>query len=423
MKHILDEAKYRDLNYKNIKEFELNVPFIPKNYGNYIAKYVTRHVEKLKLEIVKQDLYDWINKIGYSNALHLLHSLGNVKDACIRWNPDRTYERQSTDSKSDMTILYSLLHALKEGNKGYCSSIFSDSYGGGISMRYNSKHDLYLECKLNYSDYYLPNGQDLRESERNMEMNGSSRVVEIALPDYSISTIGPEVINHMVVNMNDTQPELLLKFLQYALTNCPNLEYFSYNLIGYPKCGIYIGTDIQNSRFKREEHNRIPNTTQENIKVVKTRNILPSKEMLELMNTYIPGMDTLVCGFDSPYDTPTKNVPVIDLMECKNLSMMIIDVRLLGDYISFIEIDCSGISNYYSLEMDNSSPTFNSVTMEFMEELLKDDKINSKSIVIKCDKHVHFKFYFKYTRIADIINRKLIHKNEASFEAFKYFMH
>lgn len=71
-------------------------------------------------------MYNWIAKIGYDNVLNLLGDLSTVKDATITWNSNMYSEREYTDRESDMTIFYSLLHAIKGGDKVYCGGQFSD---------------------------------------------------------------------------------------------------------------------------------------------------------------------------------------------------------------------------------------------------------------------------------------------------------
>ncbi|KAI7893998.1 uncharacterized protein EV154DRAFT_499873 [Mucor mucedo] len=412
IKNVLDKTKHWKLDYKNLKEFEIDVPSFQKNYADYIAKNVTRHVERLSLKISKLDLYDWMDRIGYYNALSLFNSFGSVEDTRISWNPDQDYKRQYSNSKSDMTIFYSMLNALKGDNRVYCACQFSDFHGGYKSIQYNtSKNNLYFEYGLNHLDFYHTGDTDL-----------SSRMAGVVLPDYSMSTIGPEIINSMVVNIHDAHSDLLLKFLQHALTNCPNLEYFLYKSMKHPRCDICICTDIHSLGTRRKGENKLSDTTQENIKVVKTQNMLPSKEILQLLNNYVPAMNTLVCGHNSPYDTPLADVALIDLTGFSNLSLVIIDIRLLyvdSPGVCVVEMEYSSKDRgYYLFEMNDDGLALKSVTIKDIEE----QKDIIRSTLIKCDIHVNFEFYFKYTRVANIINGNLIPKNEVFCDSYGFFM-
>ncbi|KAG2214333.1 hypothetical protein INT47_000889 [Mucor saturninus] len=195
--------------------------------------------------------------------------------------------------------------------------------------------------------------------------------------------------------------------------------------MGYPKGNICICPDIYIDTFRREREYRVLNTTQENLKVIKTQNIIPSTEMLQLLNNYVPAMETLVCGYDSPYDAPLVDVALLDLTKSRKLSLIIIDIQFLcvdSPDVCYIEMEYSSKDcSYYLLEMNDNGLALNSVTIENIEEQSNKDGAIILSILIKCHIHVHFKFYCEYTRVADIINGELIQKNEVSYDSFVLF--
>lgn len=52
----------------------------------------------------------------------------------------------------------------------------------------------------------------------------ASKEIYIVTLDQQLSTVGPEIINHMKVEMSNNEVGLILNFLYYALIYFPNLQ-------------------------------------------------------------------------------------------------------------------------------------------------------------------------------------------------------
>lgn len=401
----IDEAEHRIVD-SNIKNMEIVGRSIPKNYIHHIANYVTPRIRSLKLVNTRQDLYDWINEIGYDNVLHLLNNMRNVKrDARIIWNSNRTTQLESTDKKSDMNVFYSLLHAIKGEDKIYCSSLFTD-YRKTKRIHYTSKSHLYFEYGLKHHDIY--NDLDIEAEINSDEDDYSTRrpyYIDIASPDRSKSTIGPEIINDMKVDMSATEPNLVFQFLDYALSHCPNLQRFSFNMWNTPNLGLSIGNNINTDKSNwMNQKAKLTHTTQETMKVVKTRNIFPSNEMLSLLNKYIPAMKILLCGLKT-YCSRQRNIyEYTDFRLLANLELVQFDAHFFVRYRvnkTFITIEFSERQHiYYCLEIVNEKLKVTIVSFDYMNE----QTINHWDYrsTIKCLEHVKFLVCLKNSRATEI---------------------
>ncbi|KAI7890262.1 uncharacterized protein EV154DRAFT_512018 [Mucor mucedo] len=228
------------------------------------------------------------------------------------------------------------------------------------------------------------------------------------MPNRFISTIGPEVIHEMNVMMCDTNPNLPLEFLRYALTNCPNLQHFSYKSMNSPDYGIYIGTDPEViSQFVREKKDT-SNTIQENIKVIKLKDMKPSNEFLDLMRTYMPATEAFICGLDDFEDQANESFEA-DLTAFKQLNSVQLSARFLcekGRDTTFLEIQFLDKNwEYYCLIISDAALSVTKTTLKQMNEQLSGENKMFGKAVIKCLKRVKFALtYYDYHSVFTIID-------------------
>ncbi|KAG2214331.1 hypothetical protein INT47_000887 [Mucor saturninus] len=311
IKDILDNEASNAKNVKcSLKKMVISGASIPKYYSRYIIDYVSPYLDVFNLNMYEHDMYDWVDYIGYENALNLLRNMNTIEEAGVRWHPDKYYERTSTDTGSDATIFFTLLNAFKGDKQLYCKADYGDFRSPHKGM-VHTKDELRVEYGLSYHDYLQINENVQNDSDEDgdeeTDVRPSNRTVHIKLPDTSISSIGPEIIHHLSVTMCNSNPDLPVNFLRYAFLNCPNLQYFFYYSMNDPYYHICIGNSIDIGSHSQEKKNSLTNTAQENITVAKFQNMLPSEEIMELLNTYSPRIETIVCGCKNRYTDPPKS--------------------------------------------------------------------------------------------------------------------
>ncbi|KAI8085698.1 hypothetical protein BDF21DRAFT_486895 [Thamnidium elegans] len=176
------------------------------------AEYLPESVERLCIRIQDIDVNDWMNDVSVNNTLKLMERMNKLPDASLHWTPDKEYETEhENNGESDMTIFFKILKAFKGNKKASCAS-FSDFRSVHNSMHFSGE-DLHFHYGLNYADLY------------------NERVLEFAIPDKTVSVIGPEIISNLEFYI---YTELTFKLLQYSLTNCPNLQHVEYKGMSSP---------------------------------------------------------------------------------------------------------------------------------------------------------------------------------------------
>ncbi|KAI7895314.1 uncharacterized protein EV154DRAFT_548300 [Mucor mucedo] len=81
----------------------------------------------------------------------------------------------------------------------------------------------------------------------------ASKEIYIVTLDQQLSTVGPEIINHMKVEMSNNETTKI----------------------------------------------KLTNTTRQNIKVVKTQNMIPSSNVLNVLREYVPDIKIIICVRDT----------------------------------------------------------------------------------------------------------------------------
>ncbi|KAG2213991.1 hypothetical protein INT47_001261 [Mucor saturninus] len=274
----------------------------------------------------------------------------------------------------------------------YCRAI----YDGHLSeMKYFSltpDDHLCFKYSLKESDYYLPTTNQDFEQEDSLTRRTQSEIF-----NRSTSIIGPEVIHDMIVFLEFADSNLPLEILQYALINCPNLQKFwcdshddnfhTILLDAYLKTGNGIVKGIQNS----------PDTAQENIKVIRTENIVPSKELLCHIHQYLPAIERLVCLLDD-MTNPHVGLFKVDLTAFIYLKLFQLAVQWFGDdsqNTACLEIQFSDKDwEYYHLRRSNPDLTVTKTTLELNERISSSEHGVIRKVIVKCRKHVKFELSF-----------------------------
>ncbi|KAG2214259.1 hypothetical protein INT47_000815 [Mucor saturninus] len=422
VKAILDEPDPEKLDHKLV-EMKIVVPSITKNYAKYIINYISPYVDRLVLIMKGVDLCDWIHEIGHDTVLDLLRSFDTTTTSfSINWLPGKNYKRHSIHDDSDTTIFFSLLHALRGNKRMFCDGDYGDINPLHKSIQYSPETGLHVKYGLGYFDYCF---QTMQNTGVGTDTDPSNRSILVALPNNSVSTIGPEIIHSLQIEMRDRDPALHMKFLQYALSNYPNLQYFYYHSIicGYQ---ILLGPDTKARRHGLENRNSLTNTLKENIKAIKIRNMLPSEELIYLIRTYMPDFKTLICGGKPPSMDQATCINV-DLTELRHLNSIYLDATCLDvreTHTVFMGIQCyGGVQTYYSLGIKKNRCTIDSIPLDYMEQQTRREDINTQATIFQCGRRdIKFVVFYGYDRIAEIVNGQLVQLRKTKHIDFGLFV-
>ncbi|KAI9242975.1 hypothetical protein EDC94DRAFT_666276, partial [Helicostylum pulchrum] len=253
------------------------------------------------------DLYDWIDQVGVDNALKLAEVMSKLSSAPIKWIPYKEYRTEHENiGESDMTIFFKILNAFKGDKKVSCTASFSDFRSVHNSMMF-SGGNLSFYYGLNYADLFDDGGED--------------RVFELAVPDRTISVIGPEVINNSTFFICITDSELAFKVLKYSLTNCTHLQSLEINGVNSPRQECILSSSIDRFHKRVEKYNPSAILT-EALKAVKLKGFIPSQECFDLLSCYLPGVQSFTCGSERGNRFDNNEAPrdyVVDLTHFKRL--------------------------------------------------------------------------------------------------------
>ncbi|KAI7895057.1 uncharacterized protein EV154DRAFT_496814 [Mucor mucedo] len=286
----------------------------------------------------------------------------------------------------------------------YCRANYDHYESACKSFSLTPDDYLCFNYSLKESDYYLPlNNQDSEQED------SSTRPIQLLTPNLSTSMIGPEVIFRMDVILGDTDLNLPLEFLRYALVNCPNLQRFLYKSTSNYNRSICIEAEPKMSGGIVKGKKKVSTATQKDIKVVKTGNMVPSKELLRLLHKYLPATEKLICGMNDFKDPPTELFEV-DLIPFIHLKSVQLNVLLLCDEdqdtayleLQFADRDCG----YYCLKIDDPDLTVTKITLKQMKKQIGEANKSIRKAVIKCHKRVRFRLSYEYSMGVEICNGK-----------------
>ncbi|KAG2193759.1 hypothetical protein INT47_005040 [Mucor saturninus] len=423
VKNILGGDTNRKRLNNSFKELHLTIPTISTHYADYLKDYVAPHLDVLKLTIRNMEIFDWVKRLGLYNAVEFLRSLSKVKTASISWEPrEHSDEQINTSTETESTIFFTLLNAMIRNKKMYCRANYVQNQRTHKSFRLTPDDNLYFKYSLKESDCYVP------LTNQGFEQGYSlSRRVQFATPNRSTSIIGPEVIRQVNAFLDDAHPNLPLEILRYALMNCPNLQRFWYNSTSEYNYSILIDAKPEMGGDIKKHSQNFSNTSQENIKFIKTGNMVPSKELLCLIYQYLPAIENFKCVKDQYLDPPTELFEV-DLTAFNCLKLVELDVRLFcdkGQDTAFLEIQLSDKDwEYYCLLISTQELSVTKTTLENMNEQISGSEHgNIRKAVIKCHKQVIFELSSGYSMVTEIHNGKIDKlDDELSMELFYSFL-
>ncbi|KAI9273504.1 hypothetical protein EDC94DRAFT_655405 [Helicostylum pulchrum] len=239
------------------------------------ALYLPQSVECLDIIINEIDLYDWIDEVGIDNALKLAEFMSKLSSAFLEWLS--------------------------------CAASFSDFRSVHNFMKFSGEY-LSFYHGLNYADLFDDSGEE--------------PVLELAVPDRTISVVGLKVINDFLFLMCIRHTELAFKLLKYSLINCPHLQSLAIIDLHSPPQEYILSTnsiDVFRKGVKKYDPSTVLTGTS---KVVKLKGFIPSQECLDLLSCYLPDIQILTCGIGRRGRSNDSEVPqnyVVDLTQFKSL--------------------------------------------------------------------------------------------------------
>lgn len=385
----------------NLKELSLSFPNISSGYIKNIIKYLPESVKKLDITINEIDLYDWIDEVGIDNVLQLAERMSNLPEAYLQCIPDKYYETKHDNiGESNMTIFFKVLNAFKGDKKVPCVASFSDFRSVHNYIRFRGKY-ISIEYGLSYSGFYGDSGEE--------------RVLEFSVPDRTNSIIGLEVINNLSFYICTVEPELTIKLLEYSLINCTHLQHVEFKGMNISRHEFVLSSNIGYFCEGVETYDLIT-TSKENLKTVKLKNFIPSKEFIDLLTYHLPDLQTFTCGCRLGGLFDNNEVPqdlIVDLTRFKSLKIVYFDVQLVSigsKLVNFKYVD--GEEKFYQVK-DKKDTSFESISLEDIE---KNQISPVDTIVFKCEKIERFTLYnSKRFNFVEIFRG--IQQNKRSLEA------
>ncbi|GAA5805075.1 hypothetical protein HPULCUR_010588 [Helicostylum pulchrum] len=363
---------YQDSNLKELSIYFANIPI---DYIEYIIKYLPKSVESLNITIKNIDLYDWVYQVGIDNILKLAGLMSKLPHASLLCTPHNRYETQHENfDESNMTTFYKILNAFKGDKKTRCAANFSDLFPSHHAMTF-SDGDLRINYGLHHGDLYENRGEDL--------------VFQLAVPDRTVSVIGPEVINVPVFVICIVDIELAFKSLKYLLVNFQHLQHVEFESIR-PHHEFTLSSSLD---YGEKDYN-LSTTSRENLKVVRLKYFIPSQEFIDLLNFYLPDIQNFGCGGRRDRQFNDKGVPrdyIVDLTHLQSLQIFYFDIQLvLNDSklnSCFIKLEyMDGEENYYQFT-DEAYKKFKPISFEKLQTY------PISTIIFKCQRIKKFVLY------------------------------
>ncbi|KAI9258671.1 hypothetical protein EDC94DRAFT_613149 [Helicostylum pulchrum] len=359
----------------NLKELSLSFPNISTRYIETITKYLPESVKKLDITITEIDLYDWIDQVGIENVLQLAERMSNLPKASFQCIPDKEYETEHENiGESNMTIFFKVLNAFKGDKKVPCTASFSDFRSVHNYMRFNGEN-ISIEYGLNYADLYDDSGEE--------------RTLEFSVPDRTASIIGPEIINSLSFYICTVDPELTIKLLKYSLINCTHLQHVEFKGMNSPHHEFVLSSNIDYFHEGIETYD-LTATSKENLKTVKLKNFIPSKEYIDLLANHLPDLQIFTCGgrlggrFDNSEESQDHK---LDLTRFKSLKIVYFDVQLVSIGSKLIKFEyVDGEEKFYQLK-DKKDTSFEAISLE---DIKNNQTTPIGTIVFECEKIERF---------------------------------
>ncbi|GAA5801385.1 hypothetical protein HPULCUR_006831 [Helicostylum pulchrum] len=312
---------------KSLRYLDINLPSLPIDYTKYLTSYLEDTLHTVNIQVRFTGLYDWIEDVGMEDTLKLMKKLGQLNDVRISFARTSRLRRTRLTYELKMAKWFQVVNAFKGNKKALCTVKLCGTSPSRDYFKYNALDNqlilAYTLEDIDYrrlenadynvyyneredADYYEREDADYYEredigyyeredvyyDEREYDIHiyrSYETLSESAFPASFISTIGPEIIDRLELNLEKVSDNFVTKFLEYVFLSYINLQYL--------KVTDYF--QIQGrSNHRNEELNSIRN----NLKMVHFLSGTSTNNILNIIFKYLPDIEVLVLGNHSRYN-------------------------------------------------------------------------------------------------------------------------
>ncbi|KAG2203957.1 hypothetical protein INT47_007540 [Mucor saturninus] len=189
-----------------LKSLNLEIPQLSSACVKYLTRCtISDNLEKLNITLSSDDIVSWINREDEDVLLDFARKLSFVKVVWLdSFNDYSGVNTLIPIPTVDMTKFYSVMNAINGKRRVEYHGSFSDTlYGSTLITMMDNK---------NFSSFDIISGC--------LEENKLGWLV----PDTSISVTGPEILNHVCFEVEQSKEPFGLHLLKFMMANCPNIK-------------------------------------------------------------------------------------------------------------------------------------------------------------------------------------------------------
>ncbi|KAI7873171.1 uncharacterized protein EV154DRAFT_477926 [Mucor mucedo] len=367
-----------NLNLQNHLERLVIRSAIPVEYLKYLNSCVFTQLSTLEMTTGGVDLYDWLIDMEWDNVVKFLSRLSTLNSAILNFQAIPIGRKIAELPETKMTIFFKVVDVLKGTKNPFCQMDIADYPDFRTKLdclEYNSLDGLHLSYDLEDCDY---KEGDWRKPD-----------INFILPDVSISGTGLEIVNYLnAVITCDKGQDFQFKFIDYVLTNYPNLELFDFCCIGKLNEGITIGRDANHSIATKKKHHLSATNTKENLRSMESCCFVPPPKLLRIISKRLPNIEFVSCV--NPVNVSGKsNLFKYDLTIFRNLKTFHFEIEFVSRYMDFgfVCFDYGDEGNAIYYHQESSTYALNACDESFMAERYRKKTVRSNRMNIKCKKN------------------------------------
>ncbi|KAI8068131.1 uncharacterized protein B0P05DRAFT_551887 [Gilbertella persicaria] len=194
---------------------EIAVPVFTRPYMDYITHYTPFTLNTIRLKIMDDYFYDWIQNEGMDAILQLARRMRHAKTARIFSCPSDDVQKQPILGHAKITQFFQIVHALQGDRTLYCTFNCSESSAQEIALAVYHGYHLSLNYGLDQQDF------DGMEEEPQVPPYHL-----IQWPDRAIAGIGFEIIHEFKLRITHKVQDVPMALMDYALKQCPHLHHY-----------------------------------------------------------------------------------------------------------------------------------------------------------------------------------------------------
>ncbi|GAA5805523.1 hypothetical protein HPULCUR_011040 [Helicostylum pulchrum] len=255
----------------NLTYLQLKLPSLSAVYTTYFVDYFPNQLTCIYITISLQHFFNWIDIVGMELALRLMEKVGRIKETNIAFLGYEENEVRAYD-ENNITKYFKLLNSFRGTRQNHCTANFDEAVPETRHLVYAFKLDeldrLFVTYNLNITDLY------------------GSITADMAVPDKTISIIGPEIFDVLDFNLLSRYGGHVYRVLNYSLLNCPRLQ--SLNITH-----SILGRTRSSLSFRHNEDEFFSDQASCAIKFLEMERIRPAKNIFDLVTTHLRNIEIL----------------------------------------------------------------------------------------------------------------------------------